>query len=190
MLAPVSCQRRGLFLLSLLLLPLAITMIAPAHASAQLADAPAFRLIGVIESRNFTGAVLDDSTGMQSFYRVREELPDGSRIVKVDNDSIRIKRADGTSYELFIIHDMKPPTPGARPPAGASVSPAAPAPAAGGAMRPERRGNPAGGDYQGRSPKAPRRSELRGSDADQQNAAAAVPRGGHTKPGDRHRDRK
>lgn len=80
----------------------------------------AYRLIGIIESSNFTGAVIDDSAGSQLFYRLRERLPDGSQIVRVKSDSILLKRSDGTSYELFIIHDTKPSSQHARPPVNAS----------------------------------------------------------------------
>lgn len=77
-----------------------------------------YRLIGTVESGAFAGAVLDDAAaGAQAFYRLRETLPDGSRIVKVQSDSISVKRSDGMVYELYIIHDMKAAAPSARPPA-------------------------------------------------------------------------
>ena len=73
-----------------------------------------YRLIGTIEGKGFTGAVLDDSTGVQTLYRLHERLPDGSQIVKVRSDSISLKRSDGTPYELFIVHDAKPSSPQGR----------------------------------------------------------------------------
>jgi len=89
------------------------------------APAPStYRLIGTVESGAFVGAVLDDAAaGAQAFYRLRETLPDGSRIVKVQSDSISVKRSDGMVYELYIIHDMKAAAPSARPPASASPAP-------------------------------------------------------------------
>jgi hypothetical protein len=66
-----------------------------------------YRLIGTVEGGSFTGAVLDDTAGKQSFYRLRELLPDGSRVVKVRSDSILLKQVDGTLYELFITRDTK-----------------------------------------------------------------------------------
>jgi hypothetical protein len=79
-----------------------------------------YRLIGTVEGGAFTGAVLDDAAaGGQTFYRLRETLPDGSQIVKVRSDSISVKRSDGMVYELYIIHDMKVSAPSAGPPASA-----------------------------------------------------------------------
>jgi hypothetical protein len=69
-------------------------------ANAQIADS--YRLIGVIRSTNFTGIVLSDSKGIQSFYRVSDKLPDGSQIVEVRSDSISLKGSDGTSYDMYI----------------------------------------------------------------------------------------
>ncbi len=66
-----------------------------------------YRLIGTIEGGSFTGAVLDDTAGKQSFYRLRELLPDGSKVVKVRSDSVLLKQADGSLYELFITRDTK-----------------------------------------------------------------------------------
>jgi len=88
---------------------------APENASS------AYRLIGTVEGGSFAGAVLDDTAGKQSFYRLRELLPDGSRVVKVRSDSILLKQADGTLYELFITRNTKTAVQ-ANPPA--SVRPA------------------------------------------------------------------
>jgi len=41
-----------------------------------------------------------------SLFRVFATLPDGSQIVKVRSDSIALKGADGTSYDMYIAHDM------------------------------------------------------------------------------------
>lgn len=89
------------------------------------AGAPStYRLIGTVGGRVLVGAVLDDAAGAQTFYRLRDTLPDGSQIVKVQSDSISVKRSDGMVYELYIIHDMKTAAPSARSPV--SASPAAP----------------------------------------------------------------
>lgn len=62
----------------------------------------AYRLVGTIEGKAFTGAVLDDTTGKQSFYRLRELLPDGSLLVSVRAKSITVKSADGTLSEVYV----------------------------------------------------------------------------------------
>ena len=73
---------------------------------AQAIGPQASRLIGTIQSKNFIGAVFSDSKGEQSFYRVFEILPDGSKIVAVRSDSISLKGTDGMSYDMYIAHDM------------------------------------------------------------------------------------
>lgn len=64
----------------------------------------AFRLIGTMEGKHLSGAVLQDTSGQQSFYQLYEKLPDGSEVVKVNTDSILLKRSDGAAYELYIGH--------------------------------------------------------------------------------------
>jgi hypothetical protein len=95
--------------------------VSVAPGTSEPAAAPsAYRLIGTVEGGAFAGAVLDDAAaGAQTFYRLRETLPDGSQIVKVRSDSISVKQSDGMVYELYIIHDMKASAPSASPPAGA-----------------------------------------------------------------------
>jgi hypothetical protein len=155
--------RKGLLrvLFSFLVLLGITTTGGPVHAQ-DAGETPPFRLIGVIESSNFAGAVLDDSTGVQTFYRLREELPDGSRIVKVENDSVVVKRGDGTSYELFIIHDMAKSsaqpvhTPSvASAPAGAAAS-AALAARMERMQKLEKRAGPAGGEPHARTTRSRR----------------------------------
>ncbi len=94
---------------------------ASANRTSELAAAPStYRLIGTVEGGGFVGAVLDDvAAGAQTFFRLKETLPDGSRIIKVRSDSISIKRSDGVVYELYTIHDMTA-APSTRPPATAS----------------------------------------------------------------------
>ncbi len=103
----------------------------PSFGAAEPSASSALRLIGTIEGpQAFAGAVLVDSTGNQTFYRLKETLPDGSRIVKVESDSISLKHSDGTTSELYIIHDLKPsptqPRPASAPPPAAT--PAVPSP--------------------------------------------------------------
>jgi hypothetical protein len=76
--------------------------------SANPADATAsYRLIGTIESAPMSGAVLEDASGMQTFYRVHELLPDGSQCIKVRNDHVLLKRPDGTVYEVYISQNAR-----------------------------------------------------------------------------------
>jgi len=104
----------------------------PLHA--QVSPGP-YRLIGTIKGKDVAGAVLDDSAGNQIFYRLREKLPDGSRITRIQDDVVSVQREDGTSYDLYIVHDAKPsakpsslpaPTPAkhAESPPFTSISPA------------------------------------------------------------------
>jgi len=73
---------------------------------AQAIGPQASRLIGTIQSKKFIGAVFSDSKGEQSFYRMHDTLPDGSKIVAVRSDSISLKGTDGMSYDMYIAHDM------------------------------------------------------------------------------------
>jgi len=59
------------------------------------------------EGPDLSGAVLQDAAGVQAFYRLREQLPDGSQIVKIRSDSILLKQTDGTLHEVFITQDNK-----------------------------------------------------------------------------------
>jgi hypothetical protein len=78
------------------------------YANAQVSDS--YRLIGMIKSRNFTGIVLSDSKGEQSFYQLADKMPDGSQIVEVRSDSISVRRTDGTLYDMYISQDIKTAT--------------------------------------------------------------------------------
>lgn len=66
-----------------------------------IAPSSASRLVGTVEGAPFTGAVFDDSTGVQTFNLLHEQLPDGSYMVKVRNDCILIKKTDGVLYEMY-----------------------------------------------------------------------------------------
>src|SRR5512147_346231 len=97
--------------------------IAGAQA-AQGLDPSSYRLIGTILANGHSGAVLVDSKGEQTFYRLHDTLPDGSTVAAVRSDSILVLRSDGTLYEIFIAHDTKSAVPQAGPPPGAvSVTP-------------------------------------------------------------------
>ena len=77
--------------------------VAQAPVAAQPASPSGLRLVGTVESATFSGAVLDDGKGIQTFYGLLDALPDGSRIIKVRSDSILLKQSDGSLYDLFII---------------------------------------------------------------------------------------
>lgn len=61
-----------------------------------------YKLRGTLQSGPVAGAVLDDGTGAQTFYRVNEQLPDNARIVKVGRDRISLRTADGSMLTLMI----------------------------------------------------------------------------------------
>ncbi len=69
-------------------------------------EATTYKLIGTVEGANFSGAVLEDSTG-QAFYRTRQKLPDGSQIIKVIRDKVTLQKADGGTVDIQIIDDTK-----------------------------------------------------------------------------------
>jgi hypothetical protein len=81
-------------------------LVKSANAQAS-ADPSAYRLIGTVLAGEFTGAVIDEAAGGQTFYRLHEKLPDGSELFKVQPDSILLKTNDGGLYEIFIAHDTK-----------------------------------------------------------------------------------
>lgn len=74
---------------------------------AEAANPSSYSLIGTIISRGFVGAVINDTNGEQSFYRLHEVLPDGMQIVEVRSDSISLKGESGTRYDIYINHDIK-----------------------------------------------------------------------------------
>ncbi len=71
------------------------------------AEASTYTLIGTIEGDAFAGAVLQDATNVQAFYRLNQGLPDGSRLVKVKRDRVSIKRPDGVTVEVQVVDDTK-----------------------------------------------------------------------------------
>ena len=89
------------------LLVAALSILPESAQSAPISASGGLRLIGTIEGKSFTGAVLDDTTGKQAFYRLHETLPDGSVLVKVRDDSITVKSADGALYDVYVSRDSK-----------------------------------------------------------------------------------
>jgi hypothetical protein len=65
-------------------------------------------LVGTVISKMFTGAVINDEKGDQSFYRIHETLPDGSQIIKVTDDHISLKGPDGSFSAMFIKQGITP----------------------------------------------------------------------------------
>jgi general secretion pathway protein C len=92
-----------------------------AGKAASAAEASVFTLIGTIEGESFAGAVLQDATNIQAFYRINQKLPDGSIIVKVGRDRITLRRADGEKIELSIVDDTKIVNVASRGQAGSGV---------------------------------------------------------------------
>jgi hypothetical protein len=115
----------GVLFLVIALFILHLFVRGQAGAQAPPAAPFSFRLVGTFSSKTLSGAVLVDATGQQAFYRLREKLPDESQIIKVQNDSILLKRPDGMTYELFIAQDRKEAAPPPPAPAASSVSPPA-----------------------------------------------------------------
>jgi general secretion pathway protein C len=70
-------------------------------------EASTYTLIGTVEGDAFAGAVLQDATNIQVFYRVDQSLPDGSKLVKVKRDRVSIKRPDGVIVEVQVVDDTK-----------------------------------------------------------------------------------
>ena len=112
-------------LIRILLIVTIFTFLGPAdEQSAAAAQASGPRLVGTVEGAPFAGAVFDDGSGVQTFYRLRELLPDGSKIVKIGKDSIEVKKPDGAVYELFTTGDASAvAAPSAVSPASPSVQP-------------------------------------------------------------------
>lgn len=71
------------------------------------AAASSFRLIGTVEGEVFSGAVLEDASRVQNFYRLGEKLPDGSQLVKVMRDRAALRLSDGSTTDLQIVEDTK-----------------------------------------------------------------------------------
>jgi len=77
-------------------------------AHAQASGPPgSYRLLGTIEGRLLSGAVIADPTGVQLFYKLHDKLPDGSTIVQVRDKGVSLKGTDGMVYDLYITSSAK-----------------------------------------------------------------------------------
>jgi Type II secretion system protein C len=76
-------------------------------ANAQATSQLGYSLIGTIQSRYFSGAVIGVAKGEQAFYKLGDKLPDGSQIVKVRADTILLKAADGSTSEMYVLHETR-----------------------------------------------------------------------------------
>ena len=76
-------------------------------ASPSAAESSVYILIGTVEGESFAGAVLQDTAGIQAFYRIHEKLPDESRIIKVRRDRVTLKKPDGATSDLQMQDDTK-----------------------------------------------------------------------------------
>jgi hypothetical protein len=83
----------------------ALAVCCPLPAPAQTDANTSYRLIGTMQGKPLSGAVLQDETGEQLFYQLYDKLPDGSQIVRLRDNSISLKNADGTTYDMFIAHE-------------------------------------------------------------------------------------
>ena len=80
---------------------------APTAGGSPAAEPSVYTLIGTVEGASFAGAVLQDATNTQTFYRLKEKLPDGSRIIKVRRDKVTLRKADGGTFDIEITDDTK-----------------------------------------------------------------------------------
>jgi general secretion pathway protein C len=94
---------------------------APSAGAAAAVESSVYTLIGTVEGESFAGAVLQDATNIQTFYRRDEKMPDGSRIVKVLRDRISLRKPDGGTIELQVVDDTKIVNVASRTPAARGV---------------------------------------------------------------------
>lgn len=80
---------------------------APTAGGSPAAEPSVYTLIGTVEGASFAGAVLQDATNIQTFYRLNETLPDGSRIIKVKRDQVTLRRPDGGTIDIQVVDDTK-----------------------------------------------------------------------------------
>ena len=80
-----------------------------------------YTLIGTVEGEQFAGAVLQDATNVQTFFRLHQKLPDGSQLVRVKRDRVTLRRPDGGTVEVQIVDDTKIVNVASRTPAGGGV---------------------------------------------------------------------
>lgn len=80
---------------------------APRAGETSVVEPSVYVLIGTVEGSSFAGAVLQDETNAQTFYRLNEKLPDGSRIIKVRRDWVTLRKADGGTIDIQLQDDTK-----------------------------------------------------------------------------------
>ncbi len=73
------------------------------------------RLVGTLNGGGFSGAVFEDSSGKQQFYRAGETFADGSSIAEVKRKSILIRTADGNLVEYRVVGGKPGRAPAVRP---------------------------------------------------------------------------
>lgn len=83
-----------------------MSLLLAGQADAQ-SSGDGLRLVGTIDGRKLAGAVFQDTTGKQTFFPLHEKLPDGSRIVKIRDDSIVLKDENGNLFEMYFSRDTK-----------------------------------------------------------------------------------
>ncbi len=111
-----------------------LTLFFVGTADAQVAGGASLRLIGTMQGSRVSGAVFQDGTGAQTFHELNSKLPDGSQLIKLRDDSISLKGADGTLYEMYISREKTAgsaasPQPSRNSPANVSPAPPQPSPA-------------------------------------------------------------
>ena len=92
-------------------------LVVPVMLSASQADAPreataalretgpdysAGKLVGTMRSSGLSGAVFENTSGEQKFYRKGVTFSDGSRIVAVYSESIVVRMPEGSSVEYLV----------------------------------------------------------------------------------------
>jgi hypothetical protein len=79
---------------------------APREVTAALREAgpdySAGKLVGTMRSGSLSGAVFENASGEQKFYRKGVTFSDGSRIVSVDSESIVVRTPEGSSVEYLV----------------------------------------------------------------------------------------
>jgi general secretion pathway protein C len=93
---------------------------APSRGETAAVVPSAYTLIGTVEGVSFAGAVLQDASNIQAFYRLNEKLPDGSRIIKVKRDEVTMRLPDGSTSTLQVVDDTKIVNVASRTPASRS----------------------------------------------------------------------
>jgi len=65
-------------------------------------DYSANRLVGTINGGKYSGAVFENATGEQKFYRSGETFSDGSRIISVHPTNIKVRTPEGSVVEYMV----------------------------------------------------------------------------------------